>query len=294
MRPRVAVSGNEAGIPSESCYLWSMNAVTRRGLLTAGLGISAGMIGAAPAHAGTSARPGRRLRVMTFNIHHGEGIDGVLDLERIADVIRRANPDVVGLQEVDRHWSERSDRVDQARWLARRLGWEYAFGANLDEDPEQPGEPRRQYGTALLTRFRILSRENILLPRFPEGEQRGLLRVRTRAGVFCSTHLQHDNAEERRAQAEAVVAELSDSPGPTVVVGDLNAVPGSPELQPLTDAYQDSWELVGNGDGSTYPAEDPDRRIDYVLADPGLRPVAARVVSTESSDHLPYLVDYLR
>ena len=272
--------------------------------MTVGLGISAGVLASAPALAdGPAAGPGgshrrRRLRVMTFNIHHGAGTDGVLDLERVARVIRHANPDVVGLQEVDRHWDERSDHVDQPRWLAKRLGYRYAFGANLDEDPARPGEPRRQYGTALLTRFRILSWRNSPLPRFADGEPRGLLQVRTRFGLFCSTHLQHDNAEERRAQAEAVVRLLSEREGaaaePTVVVGDLNAVPDAPELAPLLEAYPDSWEQAGDGDGFTYPAEAPDRRIDYVLADPRTRAVRTRVVSTDASDHLPYVVDYLR
>jgi endonuclease/exonuclease/phosphatase family metal-dependent hydrolase len=45
--------------------------------------------------------------VMSFNIHHGQGTDGVLDLERIARVIRASGADIVGLQEVDRHFGGR-------------------------------------------------------------------------------------------------------------------------------------------------------------------------------------------
>ena len=58
-------------------------------------------------------RPMRRaVRVLTYNIHHGEGMDGKIDLERIAAVIKRLEPDVVALQEVDVK-TTRSQGVDQ-------------------------------------------------------------------------------------------------------------------------------------------------------------------------------------
>ena len=63
-----------------------------------------------------------QLTVATYNIAHAAGIDGRLDLERIAAEIERGGAEIVALQEVDRHWSERSQFVDQAQWLADRLG----------------------------------------------------------------------------------------------------------------------------------------------------------------------------
>ena len=80
-------------------------------------------------------------------------MDGRLDLERIAGEIERGAADVIGLREVDRHWSSRSEFVDQAGWLARRLGVHVAYAANLDLVPLEPGQTRRQYGTAVLSRL---------------------------------------------------------------------------------------------------------------------------------------------
>ncbi|HEX6077405.1 MAG TPA: hypothetical protein VFZ32_19380 [Micromonosporaceae bacterium] len=94
-------------------------------------GIVAGASGPALAQPGTSETQQRELRVMCFNIHHGVGLDGRLDLERIARVTESQAAEVVGLQEVDRHFSTRSTFVDQARWLADRLGMHVVFGANL-------------------------------------------------------------------------------------------------------------------------------------------------------------------
>ncbi|WP_406740684.1 endonuclease/exonuclease/phosphatase family protein [Streptomyces atratus] len=96
-------------------------------------------------------------------MHHGAGTDDVLDLKRIAGVVKDTGADVIGLQEVDRqevdrHWSSRSDFADQAQWLADRLHMHVVYGANLDLDPEQAGDPRRQYGTAILSRFPVLGR----------------------------------------------------------------------------------------------------------------------------------------
>jgi endonuclease/exonuclease/phosphatase family metal-dependent hydrolase len=116
------------------------------------------------------------LTVMTYNIHQGRDAGGVLDLDRIADVIRSQQPDLVALQEVGRHWSADSDFRDQPAELGRLLGMESVYGANLDRDPPKQGAPRRQYGTAILTAWPIVDSQHILLPRVStENEQRGLL-----------------------------------------------------------------------------------------------------------------------
>ncbi|OLT35466.1 metal-dependent hydrolase [Actinomadura sp. CNU-125] len=241
-----------------------------------------------------AARPKpRTVTVMTFNIHHGQGTDGKLDLERIARVIEGADSRVVGLQEVDRHWSQRSDFVDQASWLARRLRMHVVYGANLDLAPERPGEPRRQYGTAILTESPILDWDNTLLPRSNDGEQRGLLRARIRVrGVpltVYNTHLQHDNAAERLAQVTAIEELIGNPEHSFVLLGDLNATPESAEIRALTDEMADSWVESGVGAGHTYDSENPTARIDYVLTSSSVVTRTAAVVTADpgASDHLP-------
>ncbi|MEY7972652.1 endonuclease/exonuclease/phosphatase family protein [Saccharomonospora xinjiangensis] len=237
----------------------------------------------------------RHLTVATFNIHHGAGPDDELDLAHVADVIADNGMDVVGLQEVDRHWGERSDFTDQARWLADRLDMHVVFGANLDRDPLRAGQPRRQYGTAVLSRYPIMESRNILLPRPQGGEQRGLLEavllVRGVPMNFYSTHFQHNSQVERLAQAEAVNDVLDDVERPVVLVGDLNAVPASPEIERMTTNLYDTWPVAGEGDGYTYDVETPHARIDYVLAGDQVRADSARVIDTDASDHLPVVVD---
>src|SRR5689334_14612069 len=114
------------------------------------------------------------VRFMTFNIQHGRGGDSRVDLARTARVIRDAGADVVGLQEVDRHYGNRSEFIDQAEWLARDLGMHVAYGPAQDHAPTWPGGDRRQYGNAILSAAPIVDWENIDLPRSGSHEQRGL------------------------------------------------------------------------------------------------------------------------
>jgi len=254
--------------------------------VVAGTGTAAGVPGAPPP---------RPLRVATFNIHHGVGLDNVLDLERIAATVESTGVEVVGLQEVDVHFGARSDFVDQANWLADRLGMYVVFGANLNLDPLSAGAPRRQYGTAILSEHRIRESTNTLLPRPEGGEQRGLLeahiRVRGLPVTVYNTHLQHDSQVERLAQIATIRDIIAGVDESVVVLGDLNATPGSPEIANLTEDLVDSWVTAGVGDGFTYDAATPHARIDYVMSSGDIVARTAAVVTADASDHLPVVVD---
>ena len=254
----------------------------RRFLLVLAVLAGAMLALAAPA----AATPVRPVTVLSFNIHHGAGEDGVYDLDRVADEIRRTNADVIGLQEVDRHYGERSQWADQPAELAELLGMHVVYAANLDLEPPAAGQPRRQYGTAILSRYPILESRNTLLPKGRPGEeQRGLLEAVVNVrGVHVrvmNTHLQHDSAASRLLQAEVVADAVVASREPVVLTGDLNAVPTAPEITTLTAHLRDG------GDAFTYPADVPTARIDYVLTT-GL-PLSSKVLPTEASDHRPVL-----
>jgi endonuclease/exonuclease/phosphatase family metal-dependent hydrolase len=233
------------------------------------------------------------MRVVTFNIHHCEGVDGRLDLERVARAIERLRPDIVGMQEVDRRFSARSNFEDQPRLLSRRLGMRLAYGAALDLDPPAPGRPRRKFGNAILSRFPIVSRKNVLLPRTANVEQRALLR----AGIDLGnrqvnayvTHLEARDAGQRALQAGAVAAAIATDSGSRLLCADLNAEPTRPEVMALVAVLKDAWS-AGTGTGFTFPANTPRRRIDVVLHAADLVAVEAFVPKSDASDHRPLSV----
>ncbi|NLS93362.1 MAG: endonuclease [Planctomycetaceae bacterium] len=229
-----------------------------------------------------------QLRVLSYNIHHGEGVDSKLDLPRIAEVVKSTKADLVALQEVD-CGVERSERVDQPRELARLTGMHVVFGNNIRY---QGGD----YGNAVLSRFPIARHENHPLPALREGEQRGVIEVELdlpgSAGklLFLATHFDYRSDEEERLASVRFINDrmAAQKDRPALLAGDLNALPDSNTLRLLEAAWTRANEKVL----FTFPAEQPTRQIDYILFRPASRwkTIEVRVPDEPvASDHRPLL-----
>ena len=244
-----------------------------------------------------NATRSQSLRAMTYNIQYGhEGLDSV------ADVIRAQKPDIVGLQEVDVHWNERSSFVDQAQLLAKSTGMNYRFARIYQLPNSDPSKPPREFGVALLTRHPILSFANHEITRLSTQEENpvpqplpGLLEATvdvngTKIRVF-DVHLDYrrDPAVRMRQVAD-MLRYVGDSSIPTLMFGDMNAYPDAPELQPLFGKFRDTWPYAQDS-GWSAPAKEPKGKIDYVLTSDGFRVVKAWVPKVYASDHLPVVVD---
>ncbi|MDX9753962.1 MAG: endonuclease/exonuclease/phosphatase family protein [bacterium] len=231
------------------------------------------------------------LRVMSYNIHHAEGMDGQVDVERIAAIIRDASADLVALQEVDRG-VERSHRIDIPAKLAELTGMHAAFFKNIDH---QGGE----YGNAILSRFPIQKAENRHYHMLHSAEQRGLLHawidVPGRPLLFLSTHLdfRREDAERLENAKEITKVREANTTLPAILCGDFNDHPNGRLHQAMKTAWLDAWEAAGEGDGFTYSSQDPKSRIDYIYLtqDSGWTVQAIRVIPTEASDHMPLLAE---
>ncbi len=249
--------------------------------------ILAACLAAPPPSGGSGAAPAgrtRTLRVMSYNVHVGIGMDKRLDLRRVAEVIRRERPDLVGLQEIDRG-TERTGRVDQIAELARLTGMHYAFAPNLNF---QGG----WYGVAILSRFPLLATEHARFQHRREAERRGYLRVDVEIGKrpvsFVTTHLDYQHDDNRLFETEQLLKAVSGVTAPLMVAGDFNDEPAGRSYQLMLSRFADAWVAGGAaGAGLTYPADVPRKRIDYIFHAPSERTRTRRawVIESTASDH---------
>lgn len=240
----------------------------------------------------TAVNPAKKtVRVMTYNIHVGVGMDKKLDLQRIAEVIMKEKPDLVGLQEVDRG-VKRTEGKDEIAELARLTKMDYAFAHNLDF---QGG----QYGVAILSRSLITHIDHRMYENKREAERRGMLRVEVETGGrtlnFVTTHLDYQYADGRLFEMEQLLKFLSDVKGPLILVGDLNDEPTGSAYRLVIGVLKDAWVTTREtGEGWSFPADKPVKRIDYIFYrdDKNLRARKVTVIPTLASDHVPVVAEF--
>jgi endonuclease/exonuclease/phosphatase family metal-dependent hydrolase len=221
--------------------------------------------------------------------------------------MRAHNPDIVGVQEVDRFWA-RSAYLDEPAAIAAGLGMpHYCYAPNLDHALDTHSSVPHQYGTVIVSRFPIHDCGNLLLPRTGNNEQRGLTRALINVwGVrlqLFNTHL-HTTATDRLLQT-AVIGDVIDAApaGSKVFVGDLNARPTAAEMVPVYARFVDAWQAAGvptpdNPDGNTSPSNltgNPTSRIDYIFTSAQVTAASVYVpvdaATHLAADHYPVVAD---
>lgn len=222
------------------------------------------------------------LRIMTYNIRHGAGMDDVLDLDRQARVIQDATPDVVGLQEVD-SMVKRTGYINETGILAKSLGMYGTFGPAI---PLTGGK----YGVAILSKERPLSVRNIPLP---GKEARTLLVCEFREYVFACTHLDLEEAN-RLTSVTIITEEAARWDKPFFICGDWNDYPTSTLISKMKRSFVLLNNITNNPANYTFPAGKPTSIIDYIASYGRIaRSVRNRKVinEPEASDHRPVTVD---
>jgi endonuclease/exonuclease/phosphatase family metal-dependent hydrolase len=263
-----------------------MRALQVRAWLLGLLVVSALALGGWGCVPSTFSGEGGSLRLVSYNIRHGRGMDGAVDLERTARVLRALEPDLVGLQEVDRR-VERSGGVDQAVELGRLLDMTEVFGAFMDY---QGGE----YGMAILTRLDLIRSWPIELP---EGREPRIALaaevVLPEGDTVVAVNVHFDwigDDRDRFAQASALVAVLDNLPHPWILIGDVNDEPGSRTLALFGERAREAAKP--RQDRLTFSTEDPRREIDFVFLGPPARWAVREVRVVDewvASDHFPVL-----
>ena len=230
----------------------------------------------------------RSVTMMSFNIRMGCGLQdpflipegGLGHLPACADVIRKANPDWVAVQEIDR-CTARAGHVDQTAELARLCGMRGTFVRKV-------GHKDGDYGLAILSRETPLSVEKIL---FPDSSHPRCVEILEFADYFVAcTHFPL-SAERRLYAAEVVLLNLAERGKPVFLAGDFNATPDSQEISELKKGFT----LLSDPSQPTFRADHPTQCIDYVFVDtPHADRVAVRdrqaIAAPWATDHCAVVV----
>lgn len=221
------------------------------------------------------------LRIMSYNIHDGVGLDKKADYQRIAEVIIGVGPDIVALQEVD-SVTERANGADILHELADYTLMHRMYAPSI---PYQGGK----YGIGILSKEKPLKFRYVPLP--GREEQRVLLIAEFEKYVFCCTHFSLTE-EDQLATIPIVVKELAGITKPVFLAGDLNAHPDSPVLKTLQEKFVSLTSLKNK----TFPANEPKEYLDYILGYTGNGQTYAVLSTTVvnepvASDHRPVVAE---
>ncbi len=230
----------------------------------------------------------QKLTVMSYNIHHGTNAAEKDYLVEMAELIKSSKADLVGLQEVD-SVCKRSGNVDQMKRLAELTGMHYAFARHFAYDGGA-------YGNGILSRYPISDIKNhriTLIKKDGSKDSRALIATEValpdnKKLLFASVHFALD-AQSRLIQAKETLALLGKPEMPVILTGDLNCLPGKPELAVLDEFFTE----VDPSLTFTFPAEKPTRKIDYIyVSRTSLKKIVSYKVFDEIgySDHAPLLV----
>lgn len=252
-----------------------------------------------------------RLRLVTFNIAHGRGLNPIqgltsdrklrLNLRKIAALLDRLAPDVVAMQEIDEcsRWAGNFDHLDYLRVHTRFP--QAVFGINN----RRSGLLNLSYGNAVLARHPIRSAETVVFGQKSVGEK-GFLYVELDVAGQClplvNLHLHFGSRKQRLQQLERLLAWLREKHrlhGRTwavapVICGDFNN-PGTRDdatamlLSHLSHYCQYTLYPVA---GRTFPSPLPQRALDFVFLPEGCAEVRCEIVRSMLSDHLPVAVEF--
>lgn len=228
------------------------------------------------------------LKVLTLNIHGGVNWYGQYDLESIARYIAEVNPDLVGLQEVDRIWSSMSRFEDIPGELARRLNMFYAYSASLERN-------NGNFGNLILSRYPLVSIFTELMPGSLERRSFGFVQVLV-GGVrvnFVTTHLGLSDSD-RLEQVKSIQQFVAQTDGPLIITGDFNGTDGDVSVNAFEGRFVDAQDQSGMKDRGTFRARNgvlvP--RMDYIFASPEFALRNFRIDDNYISDHLPLIAEF--
>jgi endonuclease/exonuclease/phosphatase family metal-dependent hydrolase len=236
-----------------------------------------------------------QLTILQWNVWYKENV------ERVLDVLKTRNADIICLQELTRGYLEQTHE-NTWEYLAHELGYHYRH----QEIPIITADSQWSQANAILCRFPIQHSFSTWLHKPLHAEDlhdqyRGYLEITidTPDGplTVATTHMSFRPPMQDNHELNRLLAILDDRPARFILTGDLNAMPDSPQLAAISQRLrhagppysQPTWPTkpFSYDDGTTIST--PERRYDYIFASPDITVRHAAILQTDVSDHLPVI-----
>ena len=249
------------------------------------------------------------MKIVSFNTAHCQNyVTKKIDYQLYADVIGLLDPDIIGLNEMRSQGSIEGYEY-QTEKLSELTGMKnYYFAKAIDvmnaDDPEnvivvaalQSEGDVNPYGNALLSKLPIESAQTIYVPNPLEDDRHGefdyeprcLLKARLEGGITVLVIHFGLNPEEHLNAVKTVLENLESEK--CILMGDFNVEPDSEVLNPIRERMKDASEAF-KMPRKSWPAEAPERKIDYIFVSPDVEVVSADIPGVIASDHRPHTAE---
>jgi len=216
------------------------------------------------------------IKVVSYNIQHGRGQDGMIDFNRTLTKLKNLDADILCIQEVERY-SVRSGLDDQVDLIAKELGMNAIFYPSISI-------PGLNYGNAIFSKYPILN--SSYLPFSSQRENRSLIMAevalnKKQSIYVMGTHLGLDK-QEREVHISEIFDYISSLDKPIILAGDLNTTPEQDEYSVWSGKLRKSNQGVKL---KTYSHKD--WQIDYIFSTPHFQVVETWTLESDTSDHYP-------
>jgi endonuclease/exonuclease/phosphatase family metal-dependent hydrolase len=221
------------------------------------------------------------LRVLTYNIQQGYGQDGQIAIDEQLALLRRMDPDVIGLQENDTARIANGNN-DVVRYFADRLEMHSYYG---------PSTVAGTFGLALLSRYPIQNPHISYM--YSIGEQTATITAQITVGEkIYNVYITHLGNGGPIVQQEEVL-QLVQGKENVLLMGDFNFRPHTEQYRLTTAMLNEAW-LLRRPQTDASQSFDPTDRIDYIFVSPGIQVSEAYYITGPQSDHPALVTDIER